>query len=158
MTPPNDERPARSTARGVVVLLAVGALVLGYLAAKPRRPAERPQAGTVLLEATLDLAQAGAAGASRRVRLTSPAVVEVVLEPVRGPIALTFGPPLPVENPAGDLPDPQSVATVSWTADAATPRHAFPALAPGMYVLHAQANGAADPAGVRVTVRTQPPR
>ena len=158
MTPPKEDPPARSSAGAVLLVLALLAVGLGYVAARHRPPAERPQPGNVLLEVTLDLAKAGPAGASRRMRLTAPAVVDVALERVTGPIALSFGPPQAVETAPQDLPDPGSAATVTWTADPTTPRRSFPALAPGMYVLHAEAKGAADPAGVRVTVRTQPAR
>lgn len=155
MTPSTAHAPGTL----LVVLLLAGAGALGVWAAVPRRPAPRPQPGDVLLHETFDLAKAGPEGVSRRVVLKRPAVVEVDLAAGElGPVALSFGPPRPVEAGPTDLPDPDSAATTTWTADAAAPTKSFPALAPGLYVLHASAKGAPASAALRVVVRALPPR
>jgi hypothetical protein len=113
----------------------------------------------VLLDETLDLGKGGAGGVSRRVRLREPAVVDVAIDPqwTSGPLRFSFGPPRPVDSGPPDLPDPAMPATVSWTADAGTRRTRFPALAPGMYVLHVVPERPLASGRVWVTVRTLPP-
>jgi hypothetical protein len=160
MTPPSGVGPARASSVALVAMLLGVAAVLGYFAARPRTPAPRPESGNVLLDETLDLAKGGADGVSKRVRLRAPAVLDVAVDPWwgAGPLEFSFGPPRPVESGPVDLPDPASPMTVTWTAEAASPRKSFPVLAPGSYVLHVVPREALKTGGVWVTVRALPPR
>jgi hypothetical protein len=166
MTAPSEAAPApaRASRVAVVALLLCVAGVLGVFAARMRAPSPRPQPGNVLLDETLDLAKGGPAGVSRRVRVKDPAVLDVAVDPWwgAGPLEFSFGPPQPAKpvesGPASDLPDPESPLTVTWTADAASPRKAFPVLAPGLYVLHVVPRDPLKTGGVWVTVRALPPR
>lgn len=160
MTPPTGAAPVRAKSVAVVAALLCVALLLGYLAARPRTPAPRPESGDVLLDETLDLAKGGSLGVSKRVRLRAPAVLDVAVDPWwgAGPLLFSFGPPQPVEAGPVDLPDPASPMTVTWAADAASPRKSFPVLAPGSYVLHVAPRDPLKTGGVWVTVRALPPR
>jgi hypothetical protein len=94
--------------------------------------------------------------ASRRLRVRTPSVVEVTIEPPAGVVVeAVLGPPGPVEASPVDAPD--AATAVAWSTKAGDPPRREVVLAAGLLVLRVAArDGAAVSAGVRV--RALPPR
>lgn len=157
---------ARRAPKDLVVgllLLALAAGGVAWLALRSPVPPARPAASDVLLEGTFPL-EGG--GLSRRVRVKEAARLEIRVDAPPGEtLRCAFGPPGPVEAAPIDLPDPSR--TARWEVTAGAPPHVETVLAYGLYVLrvdrvlgadsHLRPDSAAAPSA-RVVVRALPVR